>query len=77
NQIQQFHNQYFGNLTVIEIDGEFFFIGKEVSNLLGYKNGSRDVNRHVDEEDRCIFHNDQNGTLENIPNRGIIIINES
>ena len=77
NQIQQFHNQYFGNLTVIEIDGEFFFIVKEVSNLLGYKNGSRDVNRHVDEEDRCIFHNDQNGTLENIPNRGIIIINES
>ncbi len=55
NQIQQFQNQHFGNLTVIEIDGEFFFIGKEVAELLGYKNGSRDVNRHVDEEDRCIF----------------------
>ena len=55
NQIQQFQNQHFGKLTVIEIDGEFFFIGKEVAELLGYKNTSRDVNRHVDEEDRCIF----------------------
>ena len=64
NQIQQFQNQHFGNLTVIEIDGEFFFIGKEVAELLGYKNTSRDVNRHVDEEDRCIFQNYQNGTFE-------------
>lgn len=77
NQIQQFQNQHFGKLTVIEIDGEFFFIGKEVAELLGYKNGSRDVNRHVDEEDRCIFQNYQNGTFENIPNRGLTIINES
>ena len=77
NQIQQFQNQYFGKLTVIEIDSEFFFIGKEVAELLGYKNGSRDVNRHVDEEDRCIFQNYQNGTFENIPNRGVTIINES
>ena len=64
NQIQQFQNQHFGKLTVIEINGEFFFIGKEVAELLGYKNGSRDVNRHVDEEDRCIFQNYQNGTFE-------------
>ena len=77
NQIQQFKNQHFGKLTVIEIDGEFFFIGKEVAELLGYKNTSRDVNRHVDEEDRCIFQNYQNGTFENIPNRGVTIINES
>ena len=77
NQIQQFQNQHFGKLTVIEIDSEFFFIGKEVAELLGYKNGSRDVNRHVDEEDRCIFQNYQNGTFENIPNRGVTIINES
>ena len=77
NQIQQFQNQHFGNLTVIEIDGEFFFIGKEVAELLGYKNTSRDVNRHVDEEDRCIFQNYQNGSFENIPYRGVTIINES
>lgn len=77
NQIQQFQNQHFGKLTVIEIDGEFFFIGKEVAELLGYKNTSRDVNRHVDEEDRLIFQNYQNGSFENIPNRGVTIINES
>ncbi|BFK81389.1 hypothetical protein I3900191A7_15340 [Clostridium baratii] len=39
---------------------------------LGYKNCSRDINRHVDEEDR---QNYRNGTLES--NRGLTIINES
>lgn len=27
-------------------------MGKDVAESLGYQNGSRDVNRHVDEEDR-------------------------
>lgn len=38
---------------------------------MGYQNGSRDINRHVDEEDR---QNYQNGTFGN---RGVTIINES
>ena len=28
------------------------FVGKDVADILGYQNGSRDINRHVDEEDR-------------------------
>jgi len=39
---------------------------------LGYQNGSRDINRHVAEEDR---QNYRNGTFES--NRGMTIINES
>jgi prophage antirepressor-like protein len=48
-------------------------VGKDVANILGYENGSRDINRHVDVEDR---QNYRNGTSE-INNRGITIINES
>lgn len=45
---------------------------KMLQTISGTKNGSRDINRHVDEEDR---QNYQNGTFES--NRGLTIINES
>lgn len=62
----------FGELRTVEIDGEPWFVGKDVANTLGYQNGSRDINRHVDEEDRrkmMIFDGNQN--------KETIIINES
>ena len=31
---------------------EPWFVGKDVADTLGYQNGSRDINRHVDDEDR-------------------------
>lgn len=55
------------------INNEPWFVGKDVADILGYQNSSRDINRHVDEEDR---QNYQNGTSE-INNRGMTIINES
>ena len=54
------------------MNDEPWFIGKDVTDILGYQNGSRDINRHVDEDDR---QNYQNGTFES--NRGMAIINES
>lgn len=54
------------------INDEPYFIGKDVANILGYQNGSRDINRHVDEEDRHkIMFFDGNQDKETI------IINES
>lgn len=47
-----FENMEFGKLTVIEKDGEFFFIGKEVAEKLGYARGRKAVLDHVDAEDR-------------------------
>ncbi len=55
----------------MDIDGHPWFVGKDVTDILGYRNGSRDINRHVDSEDR---QNYRNGTLEK-SNRGITIIN--
>lgn len=36
NQVQKFMNETFGVLTVIEIEGEAWFIGKEIVEKLGY-----------------------------------------
>lgn len=59
-------------VRTVTIHDEPFFVGKDVAKVLGYQNGSRDINRHVDVEDR---QNYQNGTFESP--RGLTIINES
>lgn len=48
----KFNNDNFGNVRALLIDGDPWFVGKDVAKALGYKNGNRDVNRHVDNEDR-------------------------
>ena len=72
NNLQIFESPDFGQIRTIQQNGEPWFVGKDVADILGYQNGSRDVNRHVDEDDR---QNYQNGTFES--NRGLTIINES
>ncbi|MFT9003754.1 MAG: phage antirepressor [Liquorilactobacillus hordei] len=59
-------------VRTVQISNEPYFVGKDVAEILGYQNGSRDINRHVDEEDR---QNYQNGTFESP--RGLTVINES
>ncbi|WP_455767583.1 phage antirepressor [Phascolarctobacterium succinatutens] len=72
NNLQIFDSPDFGQIRTIQQNGEPWFVGKDVADILVYQNGSRDVNRHVDEDDR---QNYQNGTFES--NRGLTIINES
>lgn len=78
NEMQIFENEEFGKIRTLTINDEPWFVGKDVAGVLGYQNGSRDVNRHVDEEDRKMFtfQKYQNGTFD-VPNRGLVIINES
>lgn len=52
NDLQIFSNSEFGEVRTATINGEPWFVGKDVADILGYQNGSRDINRHVDEEDR-------------------------
>lgn len=54
NELIVFKNEDFGEIRTLEINGEPYFVGNEIANILGYKNGSRDINRHVDEEDRKV-----------------------
>ena len=52
NEIKIFENPKFGSVRTVEVNGEPYFVGKDVAGILGYQNGSRDINRHVEEEDR-------------------------
>ena len=74
--LQVFRNAEFGELTLLEIDNEPWFVGKEVAEKLGYENTKDSISRHVPEEDKRIFQRSENTTLD-IPNRGLTIINES
>jgi prophage antirepressor-like protein len=51
NKLQVFNNDEF-ELKAITIDGEPYFVGKEVCKLLGYKNSSKALIDHVDTEDK-------------------------
>lgn len=59
-------------VRTIEKNGEPWFVGKDVADILGYQNGSRDINRHVDDEDKLTERIVLSGQ-----NREAIIINES
>ena len=67
-----FENMEFGKLTVMEKDGEFFFIGKEVAEKLGYSNTRDALVRHVDIDDKAdvVFHDGRQ-------RRNMVSINES
>lgn len=51
-ELKVFENAEFGSVRTTAVNGEIMFVGKDVADILGYRNGSRDINRHVDEEDR-------------------------
>ena len=50
NQI--FKNDEFGQIRTCVIDGETYFVGKDVASALGYKNSMDALMRHVDEKDK-------------------------
>ena len=76
NELQIFNNPEFGDIRVIEIDGEPWIVGKDVAAVLGYSNTKDAILNHVDEEDRQIIQRSEIATFD-IPNRGMTIINES
>lgn len=59
-------------IRAIQIDGEPWFVGKDVAEILGYKDTFGAIKKHVDDEDK---QNCQNGSFESP--RGLTIINES
>lgn len=52
-------------------DGEIWFVGVDIAKILGYKNGSRDVNRHVDPEDRKVFKSTETVVLKPVDLTGL------
>lgn len=56
----------------IEVEGEPYFIGKDVADILGYANGRDALSKHVDAEDKLTSQIATAGQ-----NRNVTIINES
>lgn len=73
NNIQIFKNKQFGEVRVIEQNGEPWFVGKDVAEILGYSDTNKAVAMHVDNEDKKL--NDKSSL--SFGQRGAHLINES
>ena len=54
NNLQIFSNEEFGQIRTMVIDGEPWFVGKDVAEALGYERPTDTVRKRVDDEDRGI-----------------------
>lgn len=77
NEVQLFENAEFGKIRTLVLNGDPWFVGKDVAIALGYSNARDAISKHVDEEDKQVIQKSQIATLDNVPNRGFIFINES
>ena len=72
NELMVFNNAEFGNVRTIEINGEPWFVGKDVAESLGYTNPTKAMQDHIDKEDLTF-----NETLKLSRQAGAWLINES
>lgn len=70
--LKTFENPDFGKLTVVEKNGEPWFVGKDVAEALGYSNVRDALRKHVDAEDKGVAECDTPGGTQNMT-----VINES
>jgi prophage antirepressor-like protein len=54
NEMQIFENTEFGSIRTVEIDNIPYFVGKDVAEVLGYKNTKDAILRHVDNDDTIL-----------------------
>ena len=69
---QVFKNAEFGQIRTCMVEGETYFVGKDVAVALGYKNSVDALMRHVDDEDKQTSGFTMGGQLYNMT-----VINES
>ena len=72
NELQIFNNPEFGEVRTVNIGGEPWLVGKDVSVALGYANPQRAIRDHVDDEDKGVTEMVTPGGTQKVP-----IINES
>ena len=76
NQIEIFKNQELGEVRTVLINGEPWFVGKDVATCLGYTDYAHAILDHVDEEDRTNSKTQGQNDPE-LGQRGSWLINES
>ena len=72
NKLTIFNNNEFGEIRTLLINGEPWFVGKDVAESLGYQNSSKALDDHVDNDDKL-----NNKSLSSLGQRGGWLINES
>lgn len=72
NDLQIFKNEQFGSIRTLEINGEPWFVGKDVAEVLGYAATRNAIATHVDNEDKLTHQISASGQM-----RDVIFINES
>jgi toxin-antitoxin system, toxin component, bro family len=72
NNLQIFNSPDFGQIRTIQKNGEPWFVGKDVAEILGYSNTPKAIRDHVDDEDKLTERIVLSGQ-----NREMTIINES
>ena len=73
NDLQIFKNEEFGEIRTLEIDGEPYFVGKDVASVLGYAKPLNAISKHVDEDDSL-----KRGLIDSLGRtQQTIVINES
>lgn len=76
NDIQIFKNEQFGQVRVITKDGEPWFVGKDVAEILGYKDTADAIRNHVEDDEKYLSKVGEIPTLKT-SNYGAYLINES
>lgn len=71
-QLIVYRNDEFGSVRTLTIDCEPYFVGKDVADILGYKNPQEAIRTHVDAEDKGVSEILTPGGIQKMP-----IINES
>lgn len=71
NNLTVFTNEEFGSMRAVMIDGEAWFVGKDVSVALGYMNPQKAIRDHIDDEDRTV------NKMFTVNGTAPILINES
>lgn len=71
-ELKIFENAEFGTVRVLEIEGAPWFVGRDVAEILGYKDTSDALKRHVDADDKL-----SRGFTDSGQSRDMYIINES
>ena len=72
SELKIFENPAFGQVRIVEREGEPWFVGKDVAQALGYQNPQRAIRDHVDDEDKGVTEIVTPGGTQPVP-----IINES
>lgn len=73
NNLKIFENAEFGKIRTVEVDGQPYFVGKDVAEALGYAKARNAIAAHVSQEDKkdALIQGDLGGT------QAMTIINES